>query len=786
MPSSQARNTAQSHRQMSMEHDPEYAAFRRQSEQNKFNLSRSSLTGLSAPTSRNNSDTAAGDSKQLDKDGSGDGFKDQKSFFDIPRNESPVSLSPVRTIDDHQHARLSLPSATLQTPPLDRVRQPQRSDTLPGSGESPSPTMVSPSLFVELTEARPKGILLLDLRVYPQFSSSRIRGALNLCIPTTLLKRPSFTVQKLADTFNDDHDRERFSRWKECSHICVYDANSNLPKEAVLPLIVLKKFASEGWHGQGLVIKGGFLAFSKAVPSMIEKGPPNASTDSKQTLSISTTAKGGLSVAGGCSMPSAKTAANPFFGNIRQNMDLLDGVGQMPIRCPDDMSEQCEHALPSWLRKAAKHSNEGKMVSDVFLSLEKSEQRRMQQALSCHVSYGSPVKEQAPSIQIAGIEKGAKNRYNNIFPYDHTRVRLHDIPAGACDYVNANYVKASLSNRKYIATQAPIPATFTDFWRVVWEQEVRVIVMLTAEKEGGQIKGHPYWHAGDYGPFKVKQLSQKHVSLESKHPSASNSSTVRRPTLGQRRSTNPNTLSEKRMAEADLNSPRPTDPPYVVIRHFTLSHASYPFQPMREVTQLHYSQWPDFGAPAEPTALLELIELVNKYVRSSSSPKSAGDVDEAAPEGQRPIMVHCSAGCGRTGAFCAIDSVIDMLKRQRQARARSKTLPKDRRARAGSVSVGDRDGMDIDPPDDLRNRHAAADDRSSWLYRDDIDLISRTVEEFRQQRLSMVQNLRQFVLCYETVLEWLVRAMSEDDGNHERVWKVKESAIKEGRWSYQG
>ena len=599
--------------------------------------------------------------------------------------------------------------------------------------------MINPKLVGELLQ-HPNHVLLLDLRVYQQYVVSRIRGSLNLCIPTTLLKRPAFTTQKLADTFSSPPDREKFETWKNCKYIIAYDACSSQPKEAMIPFNVLKKFSTEGWKGTGYVVKGGFQAFAKMEPSWVDKGASNSAKGSANpALSISPPAKDVLPVAGGCSMPSTDSAANPFFGNIRQNMDLLDGVGQMSVKKPSNMSELSESNLPSWLRRACKSSDEGKRVSEKFLKIEKSEQKRMQDALGGPVCYG-PEGPPEDQVQVAGIEKGSKNRYNNIFPFDHTRVRLQDVPRGACDYVNASHVKAQYSNRHYIATQAPIPATFSDFWRVVWEQGVRVIVMLTAESEGGQLKSHPYWKAGEYGPFKVKTLSERRVSLESKEK-VPKADAMKRPTMGQRRSTTNNVNSP---AES---TPSPTSgPPSVIIRTFTVSHSSYPFQPMREITQLHYSQWPDFGAPASPTSILGLIEQVNRYVRDSASPRSAIGPEEAAPEGERPIIVHCSAGCGRTGTFCTIDSVIDMLKRQKL-----------------DGEGHDEDRMDIDS--------------ESWIKRDDEDLVAKAVDDFRHQRLSMVQNLRQFVLCYESILQWIVAQQSDS---------IRLGKGYEARRSYQG
>lgn len=171
--------------------------------------------------------------------------------------------------------------------------------------------------------------------------------------------------------------------------------------------------------------------------------------------------------------------------------------------------------------------------------------------------------------------------------------------------------------------------------------------------------------------------------------------------------------------------------PYIIVRHFTLWHSAFPFQPLREITQLQYPYWPDFGTTSQPAHLLKLVEKCNKIARSISN--NTGPQD-AEPAGRRPVLVHCSAGCGRTGTFCTVDSVLDMLKRQQA----------ESRAPGGA-----------EQPTPGGNR---------WIYGDDVDLVAKTVEDFRTQRPSMVQNLSQFVLCYESVLEWFVSRMGDDDG----------------------
>lgn len=178
-------------------------------------------------------------------------------------------------------------------------------------------------------------------------------------------------------------------------------------------------------------------------------------------------------------------------------------------------------------------------------------------------------------------------------------------------------------------------------------------------------------------------------------------------------------------------TPNQTDSPAMTVRHLTLSHSKFPFQPLREVTQLQYTHWPDFGAPADPSHLVRLVAECDRFsndaastYRSLSGSNPNLDPVAPAPETTRNILVHCSAGCGRTGTFCTVDSVIDMLKRQRWVR------------KHGNSPLGDDKG-------------------GEWVSRDDEDLIASTVEDFRKQRPSMVQSLRQFVLCYESVMEWV-------------------------------
>lgn len=784
-PTSNVRSTAAaSPRVIPVEQNPEFEFFRRQSEEarkfslgggiSQFSIAKSPMNLSNPPPARSTGPVDSPSSLQngtpispKSSDSSGSFLLPEKPrspkrmlstdstvFSNRPRRLSPASYSESSDSDmppkfaEGVPDRLSMQSSKVTSNPSSHIR----SETLPTNldaeiqGPKQGPVMVTPQHVVTLLESSEEEILLLDLRVNTQYAISRIRGALNLCLPTTLLKRASFNVEKLAETFKEGAQRKKFEAWRSCRYIIVYDADSSQLKDAVGCVNTLKKFSNEGWSGPSYIIRGGMREFASKFPSSVAQGStssPTKSASKKPNLKLEGF-PGPAPVVGGCPMPATQNAANPFFGNIRQNMDLIGGVGQMSVKRPQRMNNKTEHEVPGWLKNAAEDSDKGALVADKFLQIEKREQKRMQEALSGKVVYGEAAPEAPKSVKIAGIEKGSKNRYNNIWPFEHTRVKLEGVPSEGCDYVNANHVKPPWSNKRYIATQGPIPVTFSDFWSVVWQQDVRVIVMLTAEKEGGQIKAHNYWDSQQYGAFKLNFHTEHRASLEPgtiRRHHAKSSNTGRRPSMNPAGSSQ----SQDYFPQPENPAPAGSDQPFVIVRKFTLSNTELPFARMREITQLQYSNWPDFGAPAHPAHLLGLVEQCDAVVRQGQG----GSVDDPDPPSRHPVLVHCSAGCGRTGTFCTVDSVIDMLKLQRNARAQRQTSPMDLdKAPAAKAKENPYFKPIVQAGAD------ASDD--SWLVQDDVDLIEKTVETFRHQRLSMVQSLRQFVLCYESVLEWLV------------------------------
>ncbi|KAI1153249.1 hypothetical protein F4825DRAFT_461224 [Nemania diffusa] len=822
-------------KQVPLDANPEFEAFRRQVDANKtsgFSLSGSYFASSSSvfrpPVARrptNQSDAASdvsmpksgnarsrdltGGQPDLDVDSlhdsayvSSDSKRNSEASLHapslgMPRFDSPVSadspFEPMRrstlSKGDDRQSRLSLPHN--KTEGLGEVLKP-RSETLPPAFESTAPGSLLPSELQALLKDTPEGeILLLDVRVATLYAQSRIPGALNLCIPTTLLKRATFNLDKLQRTLQTEEDQAKFGAWADVKYLVIYDNSSTEKRDASAAMNLFKKFMNENFRGCSCLLKGGFQAFAAAYPSSIDL----QSAAERGGTSVAASQGGRPSFApviGGVALPSSANQPNPFFSNIRQNMDLADGVGQMDISLPPNLDAS---VLPPWLRDATQRADHGKKVSARFLKIERNEQTRMHDAYSAF-NASTPSSSKPGKVQLCGVEKGGKNRYKDILPFDHARVHLASTGAGSCDYINASHIQASRSHKRYIAAQGPLPATFEDFWSVVWDQDVRVIVMLTAEQEGGQLKCHPYWQGREFGPLKLKLLSEKKVSLDmdksGSNPVPASSATANLES-GRRRA---NTTTAFEFPSAVPPQPQ-GEAHYVIIRKFAMSHSAHPFEPLREITHLHYPSWPDFGAPAQPSHLLALVELANVMQRSalpidakalpaSISAEHSATInwfDEPESEAKaRPLLVHCSAGCGRTGTFCTVDSVIDMLKRQRLA-----STKRTRKDTDGDVAMDDRGTSPKKARHDdstkvtkeLSGNFKGVD--SGWVGETGLDLIEATVEDFRKQRLSMVQSLRQFVLCYESIAEWIWRLQDKNNGGTNNRGRLRSGSFQGSR-----
>ncbi|KFP66389.1 Receptor-type tyrosine-protein phosphatase eta, partial [Cariama cristata] len=205
-----------------------------------------------------------------------------------------------------------------------------------------------------------------------------------------------------------------------------------------------------------------------------------------------------------------------------------------------------------------------------------------------------------PKFAAELAENRGKNRYNNVLPYDISRVKLSDQSCATDDYINANYMPGYNSKKAFIAAQGPLPNTIDDFWRMIWEKNIYSVVMLTKCVEQARTKCEQYWpekQSKSYGDIIVTTVSE--IVL-----------------------------------------------PEWTIRDFTVEKSNTPES--HTVRQFHFTSWPDHGVPETTDLLINFRHLVHEY--SSQNP-----IDS-------PTLVHCSAGVGRTGTFIAIDRLIQQIE----------------------------------------------------------------------------------------------------------------------------
>ncbi|XP_072568765.1 receptor-type tyrosine-protein phosphatase H-like isoform X2 [Paramormyrops kingsleyae] len=266
----------------------------------------------------------------------------------------------------------------------------------------------------------------------------------------------------------------------------------------------------------------------------------------------------------------------------------------------------------NWLRQ--KRLTESEVTDDKFKVVPVGKFAEHFHKLSCDQNRG--FSEEYENLSTAGVdqpchtalipENKAKNRFTNVLPYDSSRVKLsvrnRDMTS---DYINANYMPGyGNNNRQYIAAQGPLPNTVNDFWRMIWEHDVKGVVMVTNCNEGGKVKCEQYWSEislpQTYGNLAVTVTSEhKDIDWTQREFSVRNMMT-----------------SEVRL-----------------VKHF------------------HFTAWPDHGVPSGTSALMEFRGIVRHHIESCCS--------------LAPTVVHCSAGVGRTGTLIALDVALQQLEMER-------------------------------------------------------------------------------------------------------------------------
>ncbi|KAI5102513.1 tyrosine-protein phosphatase non-receptor type 21 isoform X1 [Silurus meridionalis] len=206
-----------------------------------------------------------------------------------------------------------------------------------------------------------------------------------------------------------------------------------------------------------------------------------------------------------------------------------------------------------------------------------------------------------------------RNRFHDVLPYDDTRVELVPIKENNTGYINASHIKLTIGGEEwnYISAQGPLPNTCQDFWQMVWEHGVAIIAMVTAEEEGGREKSFRYW----------PRLGSRHNTV----------------TYGRFKITTRFRTDSGCYATTGLK-----------IKHLLTGQE-------RTVWHLQYTDWPDHGCPEDFKgflAYLEEIQSVRRHTNSTSDPKNTNP----------PVLVHCSAGVGRSGVVILSEIMVACLE----------------------------------------------------------------------------------------------------------------------------
>ncbi|OBA19461.1 hypothetical protein METBIDRAFT_79487 [Metschnikowia bicuspidata var. bicuspidata NRRL YB-4993] len=551
---------------------------------------------------------------------------------------------------------------------------------------SPSIAYLSPAAIASIVaqssvhpQTRLRDILVLDIRPLADHVKSHVAGAINICLPLTLLKRPSFDLKRCVNSLpvyerlilqsyfhhnranfdaNNvvsrphagahglpaivlyDHSNHSSNIYHMCrklvDHSC-FDASSAPPIYLIDGLFLALASAHPDILGSGKVESIDVASLSTHTPldgsPPLQPAPRPSRAASPRTIKAPSLSLAGLPTPNVSNFSLPTNLPETKF-KIRHNEEMFnfstapstdDKLSNLAVNSPG------LRLLPQWLRDSV--ANNTQIRAD-FNKLEECEKSRLNSALKIKmenefVTPGGRT-ELTPVIN-SGLDYGHKNRYKDIFLYEHTRVSLNDalsaklVPSDdtslqlGCDYINASYLKSSksvfgsilgtdsideqlLRYSNCIATQGPLLRTAGDFWKCVVNQGSLVIVSLTNDVENGVEKCFAFWKSGRY----MSGNNAVDVSL------------LDTETYG---------ALKLRTFAIDIDNK---------IHH--------------KVLQLHLDSWMDMGVAVDSNEVLAMIHLKNHILAHAPS----------LPE--YPSVIHCSAGCGRTGVFAAADMLMNAFK----------------------------------------------------------------------------------------------------------------------------
>lgn len=527
--------------------------------------------------------------------------------------------------------------------------------------------------------------VIIDIRPYNNYSTSHLRGAVNMCIPTTLLKRSSLDLLHLLNLVNIPQSiKDVLIAQVECEspqkklNVLVYDTNST---ESHISLNLYQTISKFEKHSEAFLIHyldGGFNLVEKhgqtspqrtsvASPAtslspndIVEYSPISMAEETSPASSTSSVSPSKPHFLSGFKLPSQTNYKTKFVNSIKKNALFDDQDTDKPklgglaysykFRLPKNLSFETIgglRTLPLWLGFMEASTNDAVVRNLVakFTKIENVEKLRLsclatnkdgkKHYLHLHspstmssASVCSPIGQCPDCDNInykipRGVEYGFKNRYNNIWPYEHSRVKILD--RGEDDYINANFIAPVMkSDFVYIATQNPLRDTIDDFWQIINGEQIKVIISLD---------NSPLLYLNNVTDIETILVSE-----------------------------------------------------LTVVRKINKS-----------IYHFEFKLWPDFGVPQDFHAIMSLIQFKNSLFHNG-----------VISSENNKILVHCSAGCGRTGVFIAIDNLINAFTKDR------------------TLFMAERD-----------------------------DLVYKMIHNERKQRILMVQNLDQYIVCYEMLLFYL-------------------------------
>lgn len=515
-------------------------------------------------------------------------------------------------------------------------------------------------------------VFVVDIRSFADYGKCNVAGSVNVCPPLTLLRRPAFTLAKCVASL-PNYERLVFLNYLHLNKaneqlntvfnsatmglhglppIFIYDNVNTSPN---LYHMCKKLVDLSCWDVISTppiyLLDGCFADFAAQYGHLVSAGKSESIDLSKLAVkSVAETPLAGVAdltmhpldtkraprarFVSAPSLPSfTLDTSTPNVSNfslpqnlpqkafkIRHNEEVMD-LSASPMETPlAKLSDAELGALPVWLKEAMSHPNG---IKENFQKLEMCEKLRLNNALSLEskpelVTPGGHM-ETSPVIN-CGLDYGHKNRYKDIFLYDHSRVKLQKRGSisdqGECDYINASYLKPTaefmdlarseskghlMRDLKIIATQGPLQETTGDFWKCIVNENCLLIVSLTEEYEGGSHKCSAYWKPGVY-------------------------------------------KSGRSLVHVELRKEESLDP--FVLRSFIITVD----RTVRRVLQIQLNNWADMSTSVDPCDILAIVALKN-YILSAT-----------VPEPGYSTITHCSAGCGRTGVFCTVDAVVSLMR----------------------------------------------------------------------------------------------------------------------------